>query len=224
MKTAAVALPPCTALGAEWFKAPIDFRNWAASAQTVWTFYKRRVRHRKRRFKVKDRDIGQAMKDVGLPASRRTVQRGHWFLEFAYKVIERDWSGGHGREVVIKLPLAGDDKEEKTEADPKPKAEPKPPPSPKPKPDEPATADDRPLEPGEARRMWERAQAQAKVEADAGKAAVRPRAPLGVDGVEKAARELGADELARLEALEARGELTSSERRILEATRRIHAP
>lgn len=134
----AAAFPSSTKLGAEWYKAPIDYEEWKRAARRCWKFFKRRSRQKRREFEVKDREIGR---EIG--ASRRTVQRGLWWLEKVYGVIFRDHSDGHGRVVKILLPLAGDDNGEAKESKAKAKAKP----SSAARPAAPATPPGRPADP-----------------------------------------------------------------------------
>jgi hypothetical protein len=239
MNTAAASLPPSTRLGAAWAKDPLDIEDWIRSARRVWKYLKHPRRQRKAEHTARDKEIGREIPEGragprrGRPASRRTVQRGLWYLEHVLKAIVRDRSGGRGRVIRITLPLAGDDKEEKEKEKARAKekarpAAPAPAPTPTPTkpPADPPPADDPPPDWEAIRRETQQAaRDQAEAKAAAKRAALGPEGPLGVDAVEAAARALSAEEWARLEALEPLvGGLTSSQRKILEAARRIHAP
>jgi hypothetical protein len=217
------ALPSPTRLGAEWYKAPIDYEEWKRAARRCWKFFKRRTRQQRREFDVKDREIGR---EIG--ASRRTVQRGLWWLEKVYGVIFRDHSDGHGRTVRILLPLAGDDQADAKKPGPKPKSRaasaarpaaptgPTPPPVPADgPPDGPA---DEVLSAADVAAKLRALVAGTRAEQEAERNAARPNQGAPADYAAEAAR-LSAEELARLEAHEASGQLTSRERRVLDAAR-----
>lgn len=234
--SAAAALPAPRRFAVSWFKAAIDFENWIRSARRNWSWLKHPRRQRKTEHTPKDwevaRDIGETT--GGKPPSRRTVQRGWEYLDLVLGAIERDWSGGHGRVIRIKLPLAGDDKEEKPAAKakparprPAPPAAPPPGPSPGPAPRDPpaeGTAGDLAAAAAALRQQVAQAAAERRAEVAARKEANGPRVLIGVDQVELEARALTDEGLRRLEDLEARGELTSSERRVLDHVRRNRSP
>ena len=220
MSTAAASLPPCSKLGAEWYKAPIDFNDWIRAGRRVWTYYRRRVRHRRRDFTASDREIGRSMPNAdGTPASRRTVQRGHKFLELIGAIF-RDHSGGHGRVVRILLPLAGE-KDKEAGGAPKPAraeapaaATPSPPPTPPPV-EEPPAEPDGPAD-------WSRvrsdiARTRAEIAAAPGPDPTREPPPVVIRGVDNT-------DIAYLEFKEKMGELTEGERRRLEDARRTRSP
>lgn len=234
--TDAATLPAVTSLGAEWYKAPIDFNHWARSARRIWSYYRRRTRHGKREFTKTDREIAREIGGMdGRPMSRRSVQRGHWFLHHVYKTITRDHDhpDHKGRVVRVLLPLAGDDKEKQgPEGGATPKAKPGPTTTrattttaaPAPAATAPAP-EEAPADWGELRRkVAAQAAADAAARAEAKAAAVPPAGPIGVGAAEAAARELTDDEFRRLERDAARGFITSGDRKILEAARRLRGP
>ncbi len=226
--SAAAAVLPATP-GAEWFKAPIDLNAWPAHARRAMAWFKRRTRQRRKEFVVRDLEIGREAGDMeGRPGfCRRTIQRGLKWLE-DHEIIERDWSGGHGRVIKLRLPLAGDGKEKVEKPAPAPKSTPRPAPAPPPAAPQPEpaaepTAEELAAVAEEIRRLTAQARAEDRRDADR-KAA--DRGPVGAAGFEEAARKLTDADFARLEELERRGagHITSAERRVLEVARRIRDP
>lgn len=104
----AAAAIPGRALGASWFKSPIDIEDWIRMGRRIWGWLKDRVRHRRKEHRVRDRDLAR---DLG--CSRRSVQRGLLFLELMGVIVRRREHGEYsGRVIVIVMPLAGDNKDE----------------------------------------------------------------------------------------------------------------
>jgi hypothetical protein len=214
------ALPFPTKLGADWFKAPVDFAFWARMARRIWQWLKDRRRHRRREHRVTDRELARE-----LGVTRRSIQRGLWALQYLYGAIvrRREHGPGGGRVIEIILPLAGDDQQGK--ADPR-KAKAKAParpaagPAPTAEPEPPAmTEDERKQAAAELREQLARDKAEREAERSG------RRAPAAAQmGYEEAARRLTEEEYRRLEGLAARGSTTITENQVLEVARRIRSP
>lgn len=226
----AATLPRPRGFAVAWTKDPIDIEKWRRAARRAWRWFKLPRRQGRAEHFERDWEIARGIGDAegGLAPSRRTIQRGLWWLENVLGAIVRDWSGGHGRVIRITLPLAGDDAEKpgKTKAKP---AKTRPAPAPAaahPAPVEPPaeeTAEERAAAAAALRDAAEKAKAHRASERAAEKAAAAGPQLVG-DQVEKAARALTDEEFGRLEGLEARGEITSTERKVLDAARRIRSP
>ena len=225
MSASTVTLP--TVRGAEWFKAPIGFARWPKFAQLAWSWLKRRNRMGRTDHRVTDREIG-----VEIERCRRTVQRGLKWLADA-EIIRRIHDES-GRIIRMVLPLAGDGQERKQGAVPTERARrrpaersaPKPPPKPGSTPmvAQAPTVDESPEDPTAvaealAQLRGQVAEQKAAREAERGRNRLAPEL-VGQD-FEREARELTPEGFSRLEALERRGEITSTERRVLEVARRI---
>lgn len=222
--------------GLAWNKTPEDMETWTRAERRVYRVFMRWNRHGRREHALKNWVIAKEIGEMegGDRPHRRTVQRGVKGLH-ERGIIERLFEGARGRIIRMKAALADarEEKKRKKQAaankdGPRPVRVDRPPrttservPAPEGAPiatDEPSGS---PATMAEALEQIRRQTAEAKAHRGAEKVAARLSPVLvGLD-FEVKARSLTAEQFDALVQHEARGFLTSDDRRVLEVARRI---